>query len=112
MAKNILSSDTAVIASSGTTSTSVIMERNRVPLAIVTPAALTGTTIKFQVALSSDATTFYPLYDEGTEYSVTVSTSRYVALNPDVFQGVSVMRLVSGSSEAASRTISVVSGEL
>ena len=110
MAKNILSSDTAVIASSGTTSTSIIMERNRVPLAVIVPAAFTGTSIKFQASI--DQSTFFALYNEGTEYSVTVSTSRYVALNPDVFQGVACVRLVSGSSEAASRTISVVSGEL
>ena len=111
MAKNIQLTDTVVIASSGTTSTSIIMERNRVPLAVIVPAAFTGTSIKFQASIDQ-GTTFFALYNEGTEYSVTVSTSRYVALNPDVFQGVACVRLVSGSSEAASRTISVVSGEL
>jgi hypothetical protein len=87
------------------------MERNRVPLAIVTPAALTGTTLKFQASLD-EGTTFYPIYNEGTEYSVTVNISRFVALNPNVFQGVPCIRVVSGSSEAASRIIGVVSGEL
>lgn len=111
MAKNIQRSDTVTIASSGTTSTSLLMERNRVPLAIVTPAALTGTTIKFQASVD-DGATFVPLYNEGTEYSVTVNTSRFVALNPNVFQGVVLLRLVSGSSEAASRVIGIVSGEL
>lgn len=87
------------------------MERNRVPIAIVVPAAFTGTTIKFQASIDQ-GTTFFALYNEATEYSVTVSTSRYVALNPNVFEGVACVRLVSGSSEAASRTISVISGEL
>jgi hypothetical protein len=52
------------------------------------------------------------LYNEGTEYSVAVNTSRYIALNPNVFEGVKVVRIVSGSSEAAARTIGVISGEL
>lgn len=111
MAKNIQLTDTVTIASAGTVSTSIIMERNRVPLAVIVPAAFTGTTIKFQASIDQ-GTTFFALYNEATEYSVTVSTSRYVALNPDVFQGVACVRLVSGSSEAASRTISVISGEL
>jgi hypothetical protein len=82
-----------------------------VPLAIVTPSALTGTTFKFQ-ASADQGTNFYALYNEGTEYSVAVNTSRYIALNPNVFEGVKVVRIVSGSSEAAARTIGVISGEL
>jgi len=82
-----------------------------VPLAIVTPSALTGTTFKFQASADQGAN-FYALYNEGTEYSVAVNTSRYIALNPNVFEGVKVVRIVSGSSEAAARTIGVISGEL
>ena len=111
MAKNVTLTDTVTIASSGTTSTSLTMQGGRVPIAIVTPSALTGTTFKFQ-ASADQGTNFYALYNEGTEYSVTVSTSRYIALNPNVFEGVKVVRIVSGSSEAAARTIGVISGEL
>jgi hypothetical protein len=87
------------------------MQGGRVPIAIVTPSALTGTTFKFQ-ASADQGTNFYALYNEGTEYSVAVNTSRYIALNPNVFEGVKVVRVVSGSSEAAARTIGVISGEL
>ena len=44
MAKN-LKVDTTTIASSGTTSTAIQLDGNRVPLAIVTPAAMTGTSL-------------------------------------------------------------------
>ena len=110
MAKNLALTDTVTIANAGTTSTSISMSRGRVPLAVLTPAALTGTTFTFEASV--DGTNFYDLYNGGTEYSVTVAASRYIALNPDVFQGVQYERLVSGSSEGASRTIYVISGEL
>jgi hypothetical protein len=111
LAKNITLTDTVTIASSGTTSTALTMQGGRVPLAIITPSGLTGTTFKFQASADQGAN-FYALYNEGTEYSVAVNTSRYIALNPNVFEGVKVLRIVSGSSEAAVRTIGIISGEL
>ena len=87
------------------------MQGGRVPLAIVTPSALTGSTFTFQ-ASADQGTNFYNLYNEGTQYSVNVGASRYVALNPNVFEGVKLVRIVSGSSEAATRTIGIISGEL
>ena len=110
MAKNLTLTDTVTIASSGTTSTALTLQGGRVPLAIVTPSALTGTAFTFQA--STDGTNFFNLYNEATQYSVAVNTSRYIALNPDVFQAIRYIRIVSGSSEAALRTISVISGEL
>lgn len=111
MAKNLTLTDTVTIASSGTTSTALTMQGGRVPLAIVTPSALTGSAFTFQ-ASADQGTNFYNLYNEGTQYSVNVGASRYIALNPNVFEGVKVLRIVSGSSEAATRTIGIISGEL
>lgn len=110
MARNLALTDTVTIASAGSTSTSITMQGGRVPLAILTPASLTGTAFTFECSV--DGTNFYDLYNGATEYSVTVAASRYIALNPDVFQAVRYVRIVSGSSEAASRTIYVISGEL
>lgn len=110
MARNLALTDTVTIASSGSTSTSITMQGGRVPIAILTPAALTGTAFTFECSV--DGTNFYDLYNGGTEYSLTVAANRYIALNPDVFQGVRYVRIVSGSTEAASRTIYVISGEL
>jgi hypothetical protein len=110
LAKNLALTDTVTIASSGTTSQAISMTRNRVPIAVLTPAALTGTTFTFQASV--DGTNFYDLYNGSSAYSVTVAPSRYIALNPDVFQGVFYIRIVSGSAEGALRTIYVISGEL
>lgn len=110
MAKSI-TSQTTTIASSGTTSAAVTMERNRVPLAVIMPAAFTGTAITFEVSV--DGTTFQPLYNESTLYSVTVSTSvaRTYALSRQAMDGVKYVRIVSNGTEGALRTITIVSGE-
>jgi hypothetical protein len=110
LAKNLTLTDTVAISNGGTTSTSISMTRNRVPVAILTPTALTGTTMTFQASV--DGTNFYDVYNGSSAYSLTVAASRYIALNPDVFQGVFYIRLVSGSAEGAARTIYVISGEL
>ena len=109
MAKNLRLTDTVTIASSGTVSTSLTLENSRVPVAITTPAALTGTAFTFNA--SADGTTFRPLYYESTQYTVTVSTSRHVGLNRLAFEGVKHIQIVSGSTETAARTIGVISGE-
>lgn len=108
MARNLKLTDTVTIASSGTTSTGLTLQ-GTVPLAVQTPAALTGTTFTFQASV--DGSTWYDLYNGSTSYSVTVAASRYISLNPDVFEGVKYIRIVSGSAEGASRTIYIISGE-
>jgi hypothetical protein len=109
LAKNLRLTDTVTIASSGTVSTSLTLENSRIPVALTTPAALTGTAFTFNA--SADGTTFRPLYYESTQYTVTVSTSRHVGLNRLAFEGVKYLQIVSGSTETASRTIGVISGE-
>jgi len=98
-----------VIASSGTVSATLTLEASRIPLALITPAALTGTTFTFRA--SNDNATFYPVYLESSAYSVTVSTSRHIALDRRAMEGVKYFQVVSGSAEAAARTIGVISGE-
>lgn len=94
------------IESSGTTSSAANVYGKGNVVAVETPSALTGTSFTFEA--STDGSTYVPLYNEGTQYSVTVGTSRYVALDPAVFAGVKWVKVVSGSSEAASRTITIV----
>ena len=79
-------------------------------VAVVTPSALTGSAFTFEGSL--DGTTFVPVYNEGTQYSVNVGTSRYVALNAAVFQGLQSIKIVSGTQEGADRTIQVVLKEI
>ena len=110
MAKGLFA-DATTIANGATVSATVSFERNRVPLAVIMPAAFTGTSITFQV--SFDGSTFQPLYNESTLYSITVSTSvaRTYALSRQAMDGVKHLRVVSQASEGAIRTLSIVSGE-
>jgi hypothetical protein len=110
MARN-LTSMPATIPSSGTTSDTLTMQNNRVPLAIVTPATMTGTSLTFRA--SWDGATFLPVFLEGTQYSVTISASqaRHVALDRRAMDGVRLFQIVSGSTEGASRALSVIAGE-
>jgi hypothetical protein len=110
LAKNLSLTGTVTIASSGTVSQTFTAEGGRTVLAVLTPTALTGTEFKFQS--STDGNNFFALYNGSTEYAVTVAASRYIALNTEVMAGVRHLKVVSGSSEAAARTIGIVSGEL
>ena len=109
MAKN-LRVQTVTIASSGTVSTSLTLEGGRIPIAIQTPSALTGTAFTFNSSSDSGAN-FASVYNGSTQYSVNVGTTRHVALSRDAMDGVKVFQIVSGTTETAARTITVISGE-
>ena len=105
------------IASSGTTSTAAQVPSGKTLLAVVTPSALTGTSFTFEVS-DDGGTTFKPVYKEATQYSVTVGTSRHIALDVTATRAIlggsganpTSVKVVSGSSEAAARTITLVYG--
>ena len=107
MAKNLKLTDKVTFAS-GTTSTGLKLG-GTIPLAIVTPAGLASTSLTFQCSLD-DGSNYYDLYNGASAYSLTVAASRYIALNPDVFEGVRTIRIIAGSSETA-KDIYIVSGE-
>jgi hypothetical protein len=109
LAKNLRLTDTVTIASSGTTSTTLTLQGNRIPLAIIIPAAFTGTAVSLQA--SADDVTYSNVYDGSTQYSIGVSTSRYVALDRTVLDSVKYVRFVSTGTETASRSITVINGE-
>lgn len=94
------------IAESATTSGAVNLA-GCTAAAIVTPAALTGSTLTFSV--SDDGGTWTTLYDEfGSAKSVTIGTSRTILLSPADFWWVRWVKLVSGSTEAAARRFIVI----
>jgi len=79
-------------------------------VAIVTPAALTGVAFTFQGSV--DDTTYNSITDDaGTAISVTVAASRWVAIGNTLLKslrGLRYLKVVSGSAEAADRTIGLV----
>lgn len=104
----MFASKDVTIDNGATVSSAIELARDERPVMIQTPAALTGTAITFQASI--DGTTYVPVYEVGgtNAYSVTVSTSRAVALDHRVFAAVNYLKLVSGSAEAAARIIKVL----
>lgn len=98
---------TAVIASGQTTSGAVDLSGCTL-CGLFMPSSFTGTSIKIQAATASDGT-FVTVQDgAGADYSLTVSTSKYVPVsNLAIVAGLRFIKLVSGSSEGADRTISL-----
>jgi hypothetical protein len=103
---------TATIANGATVSDEMDLTSGRSLVAIQTPAALTGTALTF-TACSTSGGTFVPVYDtSGNAVSVTVSTSRYIPLTPASFVGIRYLKVVSGSAEAAARSITLYTREV
>lgn len=72
---------------------------------IKTPDALTGTALTF-LACDTEDGTFLPLIaTTGSALSITVTTDKYYAVDPLQFHGVGFLKIVSGSAEAAARTL-------
>ena len=95
------------IASSGTVSSAAYCN-DSVLCGFILPAAFTGTAITFQGSL--DNTTFYTIYDD-TNTAIGVSTAaqgRAYSLNVIDFTGWNYIKIVSGSAEAAGRTVTLL----
>lgn len=99
--------DVATIPSSGTNSTAVYVPTRRSLVGVQLPAAMTSTSMTFQSS-NDDGATWVPIYNESTAYSLTIAASRYQSVNTQVFAGVSLLRVIGGSSEGAARDITLV----
>lgn len=95
---------TATIAN-GQTESSAVYVGAKAPVALVMPAALTGTTMTFQG--SHDGVTYQAIEPSGAAYSVTVAASKNVPLIAAYFAGFPWIKIVSGSAEAAERSVRV-----
>lgn len=71
---------------------------------IYMPAAFTGTALTFQ-ACSTVNGTYLDVYNSAGQVSYTVSTSRYIAIDPKDFQGIAFLKIKSGSAEGGARTL-------
>lgn len=93
------------IASGGTVSSKVDQSNTAIG-GFVIPSAFTGTVVSFQV--SADDTTYQALSDEtGTAVSVPVSVGRSYAA-PAALAPWPFVKFVSGTAEAAARTVVAV----
>lgn len=77
-------------------------------IAITFPASMTGTTMTFQRASTSNGT-FTALREVGgaNAYSITVTSSATVPLDPRVFLNAAFVKCVSGSSETGAKSLTL-----
>lgn len=90
------------------TTTSAVIPLNGFSLVgILLPAAFTGTALTFTVSV--DGTNFFPLKSttSGSTLTYTVGQGNYYAIDPVAFYGVEFLKIVSGSSEAAARILTL-----
>jgi hypothetical protein len=71
------------------------------------PAAFTGVALTFTAAKTPGGT-FQGVYNSTGQVSYTVAQGRYYAINPQDFRGVENLKIVSGSAEAAARTVTLI----
>lgn len=91
------------IATGQTKSAAIPIDMDRSLTAVQFPAAMTGDALTFEASL--DGSTFAPIYNGATLYSVAFAPSRCVALDPKVLGNFSQIKLVSDETELADRTI-------
>lgn len=97
---------TAVIASGQTTSGAIDLVGTAL-VGLFMPSAFTGTAVTFTAAATLTGTYLAVTDSTGAAVSATVAASKYVALSPTTFAGLRYVKLVSGSSEGADRTITL-----
>lgn len=102
----LIRSQDAIVAASGTISTAVELYGTRA-VNLSVPAGLTSTALTFQV--SEDNVTFYPVrYQDNTAYTITVNaTAGSYELPVNRFAGYRYVKVVCGSAEASQRTFKI-----
>jgi hypothetical protein len=100
---------TTAVFASGTASSAEVDLGGTEIVGLQMPATFTGSAMTFQAATASGGT-FQTVADgAGTDVSKTVAGGKYVAIDPTLFRGVRFVKLVSGATEAAGRTITIFS---
>ena len=97
-----------IIPISGDTSAATVIPSGFTLAGVITPAALDGANLSILGAVSSSPTSYQPVYNGGTAYSVAMGTNRFIALDTKITQGIAAFQLKSDSTEAAARTFQAV----
>lgn len=94
-----------VTIASGETESSPITTSGMSLCGLFLPAAFTGVKVTFEAALTVGGA-YQPVVDKtGAPISYTVAQGDYVAVDPSDFYGIQFLKIVSGTAEAAARSI-------
>jgi hypothetical protein len=99
---------TAAIASGGTASAEVDLGGTEI-VGLVMPSSFTGTAMTFQAATATGGTFQNVADGAGSDISKTVAQGKYIAIDPTLFRGIRFVKVVSGSAEAAGRSVVIIS---
>lgn len=103
----VVKGETATVAASGTTSGTIDKEGSTL-CGLMTPAALTSTSITFKGGVT--AASLLPVKDKyNTAISITCGTAEaaFYVLEPGDFAGMRYVQLVTGSTEVAERVFTL-----
>ena len=104
---------TECVIDSGQTISSAVDLRGLDMLSFILPAAFTGTTMDFQMCPYAIDGTFYACYNIADQaLQATVTQGRAYFIEPSDLAGIRFIKLVSGSAEAAGRTILIGTREV
>ena len=96
------------IPNAATDSATISVPPGFVLAGIVTPAALTGSSVSLKGSYRTNPVSLFPVYDNETLYSIDVGANRVVMFDTNVTKGLAVFALVSASAEGASRTFTAI----
>lgn len=95
---------TPIVIPISTSNSGVISTAGLSLCGIQMPAAFTGSALTFLACSTVDGT-YLPVYNGSGAVSYTVAASRYIAIDPKDFYGILFLKIVSGGTEAAARTL-------
>jgi hypothetical protein len=106
MVTGTLGGTVALTIANGQTTSNALDLREKVLVGLQF-ATMTGTALTFTA--SSDGVTYVALKDSaGAAVSFTIASDTYTVIQPAILAGVRYLKLVSGSSEGAARTITAI----
>lgn len=92
--------DSVVVEIDGGTTSDAIDIKGSSIVGLVCPSGVSGTSMTFQGTV--DDVNYYNVYDEsGSQKSVTIAASRYIALNPNDYVGIHKLKMVSSATETS-----------
>lgn len=92
----------------GATDSNWVQLKGKQLVAVVFPAAFTGTSVRFRARVDSGAGNIIEQKESTTDFSLTFAASGWVPVSVDVFCGVPEVQIVAGSAQGAARTIRLI----
>jgi hypothetical protein len=81
-------------------------------VAIVTPAALTSTSLTIKASIDGGVTDLAHYDYSGSTFTIPCAADRWIAVDPALFAGIPFIQIVMGSAEGAARSLTLIVREV